>query len=63
MSSVKTNISIKNINKICRICLLEGDNMRSMFSKINCNEEKELNYSSLSDVLFKITSISVSDTH
>lgn len=54
-----TCCSSMNITKICRICLLESENMRSVFSKLDQTEILEPEVIYLSDVLKRITTIPV----
>lgn len=57
--NVPTCCSSMNITKICRICLLESENMRSVFSKLDQTEILEPEVIYLSDVLKRITTIPV----
>lgn len=60
MTTFNGNIHSLNINKICRICLSESRNMKSVFNKLNETEILEADIFSLSDMISKVTSIPVS---
>lgn len=49
-----------NIDKVCRICLIEEDNMKSVYSRLDEHEILEIKASSLSEILIRITNVSVS---
>lgn len=60
MTSFNEAINFVNLNKICRICLSETENMKSVFSKLSKTEILEADTCSLSDILAKTTSVDVS---
>lgn len=50
-----------NISKICRVCLNETENMRSIF---NSNlKQSEISETNVSEALFKVTAVKVSGFH
>lgn len=60
MSTFNGVINFLNVDKICRICLSESKNMKSVYSRLSENDILEAGICNLSDVLAKITSIAVS---
>lgn len=53
-------VILMNIEKICRICLIESDNMKSVFGKLDDNQLLEVNISNFPDMLTRITNLPVS---
>lgn len=53
-------MSTLSVSKICRVCLLETENMKSVFSKLGKYEIFDTDVSTISDVLAKTTNVPVS---
>lgn len=59
MTCVNGIVPYINISKICRICLSESENMKSIFSKLDTCDVLEANVYSLSEILTRTTSLPV----
>ncbi|KAF5300612.1 hypothetical protein FQR65_LT09144 [Abscondita terminalis] len=58
MSAI-SNVVFLNISKVCRICLLEAENMRTVFSELDQSEILEVNICNLAEVLTRLTNVPV----